>query len=105
VVGWIHLGVLIADLIHAVFRTSRAIMITTGTVVATGTAITIIRIILIILILPAIGGVKVGVKPVITPNTLPPVVGVFRDDFIAASASLCVIVVGRDAHHIGRIDL
>jgi hypothetical protein len=65
----------------------------------------LVGVIILVLIVSPIGGVEVGIESVVTTQTLTPVVGVFPDHLVATSATLRVIVVGRDADHIGRIDL
>jgi hypothetical protein len=61
--------------------------------------------IVLALILSPIGRVKIVVESVVTTDTLTPVVGMLGNHLVLASASLRVVVVGRDADHIGRVDL
>jgi len=73
---------------------------------AVGTILVILVFIFILaLILSTIGGVEFRVETIVTTDTLTPVVGVFGNHLILASASLGVVVISRDADHISRIDL
>jgi hypothetical protein len=69
------------------------------------TFIAVTTILILALILSPIGRVKIVVESVVTTDTLTPVVGMLGNHLVLASASLRVVVVGRDADHIGRIDL
>jgi len=61
---------------------------------------------LILLILPTIGGVEIGVETILSTIQLaPPIIGVFTDHLVARATTLGVVVVSRDADNILWIDL
>jgi hypothetical protein len=63
-------------------------------------------ILVLVLILPTIGGIEWCIPTRLTaPDLLAPVFGVFTDNFVAASASLGVVVVRRNSNNVRRIDL
>jgi hypothetical protein len=62
--------------------------------------------IILVLVVPTIGGVEIMVESVLsTIQFAPPIVGVFTYDLVATSATLGIVVVSRDGNYIRRIDL
>jgi hypothetical protein len=69
-------------------------------------SVVIILVLILVLILPTIGGVEIGVESILTTIQLaPPILCVFTDYLILASATLGVVIIRWDANNILGIDL